>query len=170
LNLTEREADLAVRTARPKEPSLVLRRISGFASAVYASKSFGKVVPTELSRYPFVGVDDASWVESLWLARQVPGARVFKSNSTEAQLAVTARGVGLGILPCYVGDAEPDLVRVVEPDKGLTRELWLVMHKDLQTSARIRRVADFLARVLVARAAEFEGRSKTAGLGGRGRR
>jgi DNA-binding transcriptional LysR family regulator len=158
LSLTKREADLAVRTMRPKEPSLVLRRICGLASAVYAAKTFGKIDLHDLASYPFLAADDATWAEALWLTKTHPGARVvFKSNSTEAQLAATKRGMGLGILPCYVADPDPELVRIVPPEKVVTRDLWLVIHRDLQHSARIRAVADFLFEALTARAAEFEG-------------
>jgi DNA-binding transcriptional LysR family regulator len=162
LSLTKREADLAVRTARPKEPSLVLRRICGLASAGYASTAYGKVVKAgDLSSHPFLSAEDPTWSENLWLARVAPGARVvFKSNSTEAQLAATRKGIGIGILPCYVGDAEQGLVRVLGPHVVVTRDLWLVMHRDLQHSARIRACADFLAEAIAARAPEFEGVSK----------
>jgi DNA-binding transcriptional LysR family regulator len=156
LNLTKREADLAVRTVRPREPSLVVRRICGLTSAVYASKAYGAVDPDDLASHPFLGLDDANWAESLWLAETLPTARVlFKSNSTEAQLAATRKGMGLGIIPCYVGDPDPDLVRILPP--VVSRDLWLVLHRDLQHSARIRAVADFLFERIAARAGEFEG-------------
>jgi len=161
LSLTKREADLAVRTMRPKEPSLVIRRICGLTSAVYAAKSYGKVDAGDMADHPFVSADDATWVESLWLARTAPAARiVFKSNSTEAQLAATKKGIGLGILPCYVADPEPDLVRIVGPEKVVSRDLWLVVHRDLQHTARIRACADFLFDALAALTAQFEGTSK----------
>lgn len=164
LSLTKREADLAVRTMRPREPSLVIRRICGLSSAVYAAKAYGrKVDPGDLASHPFVSTDDATWVESLWLARTAPGARVvFKSNSTEAHLAATKKGVGLGILPCYVADSDPDLERIIAPEKVVSRDLWLVVHRDLQHTARIRACADFLFEALAARAAEFEGTSRRA--------
>jgi hypothetical protein len=56
-----------------------------------------------------------------------------------------------------VADPEPDLVRIVGPEKVVSRDLWLVVHRDLQHTARIRACADFLFEALVARTAEFEG-------------
>ena len=51
-------------------------------SAVYAAKSYGKVDSGDMASHPFVSADDATWVESLWLARTAPAARVvFKCNS-----------------------------------------------------------------------------------------
>jgi DNA-binding transcriptional LysR family regulator len=161
LNLTKREADLAVRTVRPQEPSLVVRRICGLASAIYASKTYGEVALDDLAAHPFLGPDDASWSEALWLAETLPTARVvFKSNSTEAQLAATKKGIGLGIIPCYVADPDPELVRILHPETVVTRDLWVVLHRDLQHSARIRAVADFVFAGIAARADEFEGVSK----------
>ena len=116
LSLSKREADMAVRTSRPREAASVMRRLCGFASAVYASKEYlarhGKPGERELARHPFISVDDASWLETRWLEKNAPGARVlFRTNSTLAQIVPTVAGLGLGILPCYVGDAEPALER-----------------------------------------------------------
>jgi DNA-binding transcriptional LysR family regulator len=164
LSLTKREADMAVRTARPKEPSLVIRRLCGFASSLYASRAYvaahGKATMADLAKHAFTAPDDATWAESLWLARHAPGARVvLKTNSTEAQLAATKAGAAIGFLSCYIGDPEPDLVRLVPPEKAVMRDLWLVVHKDLQHSARVRACADFIAGAIAARAAMFEGRA-----------
>jgi DNA-binding transcriptional LysR family regulator len=163
LSLSRREADMAVRTARPREASVVMRRLCGFASAVYASRGYvercGLPRERDLGRHPFVGVEDAAWEENRWLARVAPKARVvFKTNSTLSQLGPTLQGLGLGLLPCYVADPEPELVRVVPPERCVMRELWLVLHKDLQYTPRVRACADFLFASLTARAAAFEGR------------
>jgi DNA-binding transcriptional LysR family regulator len=164
LSLTKREADIGIRTMRPKEARVVMRRVSGFASAVYASLSYveryGRPRGGNLATHRFISVEDASWQEARWLSRAVPGARVvLKSNSTQALLAATRAGIGLGILPCYVADPEPELVRVLPPEKGLIRELLVVYHRDLRDAPRIRACADFMAESLAAQAAAFEGRS-----------
>lgn len=163
-SLTKREADLAIRTMRPQEARVVMRRLSGFASTVYASEAYvarhGRPRLADLARHPIVGVADPAWQEARWLARVAPDARVvLKTNSTLAQLAATRAGMGVGILPCYVGDAEPDLVCVVPPEQGVQRELVLVFHRDLRQSPRIRACADFLVEALTAKAAMFEGRA-----------
>jgi DNA-binding transcriptional LysR family regulator len=162
-SLSKREADLAIRTARPQEARVVMRRVCGFVSSVYASQRYveqhGLPCQSELAAHPFVGVDDASWREAQWLEQAAPGARVvLKTNSTLAQLAATRAGMGLGIMPCYVGDPEPALVRVVAPEKGVVRDLLVVFHRDLQQTPRIRACADFMVKALAAQAAAFEGR------------
>jgi DNA-binding transcriptional LysR family regulator len=163
LSLSRREADMAVRTVRPREAAVVMRRLAGFASAVYASRAYvdrhGMPREQELGRHPFVGVEDAAWEENRWLARVAPRARVlFKTNSTLSQVVPTVQGLGLGILPCYVADPEPELVRVVPPERCVTRELWLVLHRDLLHTPRVRACADFFFQALSGKAAAFEGR------------
>lgn len=162
-SLTRREADIAIRTMKPEEARLLMRRICGFHSTLYASRSYvdahGKPTEAEVARHPIIGVEDPAWQESVWLARVAPGARVvLKTNSTLVQLAATRAGMGLGILPCYVGDPEPDLVRVLTPEQGVKRDLLLVLHRDLRDAPRIRVCADYFAEALATRSAEFEGR------------
>jgi len=164
-SLTKREADIGIRTARPKEARVVMRRICAFASTLYASPEYlerhGRPREGELAKHTFIGVEDPSWQEARWLSRVAPGARVvLETNSTLAQLVATRAGMGLGILPCYVGDAEADLVRVLPPDKGVVRELVVVFHRDLRDTPRIRACADYLVESLLAQAAVFEGKSR----------
>jgi DNA-binding transcriptional LysR family regulator len=172
-SLSKREADLAIRTMRPREAQVVMRRICGFASSVYASRAYvqehGRPREGELSKHAFIGVEDPSWHEARWLEQMVPGARVvLKSNSTLAQLAATRAGIGVAILPCYVGDPDPDMVRLLPPDRGVMRGLFVVCHRDLQHTPRFRACLDFLIESLSAQAASFEGNAPSGATVRRG--
>ena len=162
LSITKREADMAVRTLRPKEPSLVTRRLAELGSALYASEAYlaragDPRTRADLSGDAFVGVDDAAWSEGIWLKRTYPTARVvMKTNSTPAQLAATQAGMGIGILPCYVGDTEPGLVRVSK-ERVIVRHVWLALHQDLQHAGRIRACADHLTDGILAMSATLAG-------------
>lgn len=160
LNITTREADMAVRTLRPKEPQLVTRRLAELGSSLYASTAYlsrQPITTAGLARHAFVGVDDASWAEEIWLRRTYPNARVvMKTNSTPSQLAATHAGMGIGILPCYIGDAEPGLVRVAE-ERVVVRHVWLALHQDLQYTGRLRACADHLTEGIVAQADALAG-------------
>jgi DNA-binding transcriptional LysR family regulator len=159
LSITKREADIAVRTFRPREPALVTRRLCELASMLYASKEYLAAHPAkgDLGAHTFVSVDDATWAEGVWLHRTWPSARVaFKTNSTPTQLAATAAGIGIGILPCYLADAEPRLVRVGQ-ERVVVRHVWIALHRDLQHAGRIRACADHLAGGIVAQAPRFAG-------------
>ena len=72
--------------------------------------------------------------------------------------AATA-GLGLAVLPCYVGDTAPELRRVTPKTLAELRSaLWLLTHDDLKRTARIRATLDFLAKALASERALFEGR------------
>jgi DNA-binding transcriptional LysR family regulator len=73
--------------------------------------------------------------------------------------------MGIVALPCYVGDDEPDLVRLVDPADGVHSSVWLVMHRDLQHTARVRVCADFLAERFKAQAGRFVGRGSASRAG-----
>lgn len=165
LSLTKREADIGVRTMRPSEARIVMRRICGLHSTLYASRAYvkahGRPKASEIAKHPIIGVADPAWQDARWVTRVAPGARVvLRSNHTLVQLEATLAGMGLGMLPCYVGDAEPELVRVLPPEEGVKRDLLLVVHRDLRDSPRIRVCVDHLAEALTARAAIFEGRAR----------
>jgi DNA-binding transcriptional LysR family regulator len=165
LSLSKREADLAVRVGKPSEPSLIVRRLAAFAQAIYASKRYvaerGKPRGLDFDGHDFVDLEPPSAREAVWVAQHARRARVvFTSNATLSQLAAVQEGLGLGVLPCYLGDTDPNLVRVCPPIAAVSRELWLVLHRDLQHAARIRACAEFLVEALSARAAELNGRAR----------
>ena len=143
LSLTRREADLAVRpTNRPSE-SLVGRKIGPLASAVYSLERLGQ--PTREG--PWIGWDEGAGPPALrgWLAGQAaPEAVVYRSNSLLHQLAACRAGIGAAVLPCFLGDGEPSLIRRSEPDPNLTTELWLLTHPDLRRTARVRALMEHL--------------------------
>ncbi len=169
LSLTKREADLAVRFVRPRERYLVARRLADYAAAAYCAESY--VARRGLPRPPFEGhdfiCDNADCVsEARWVVeRAARGGRiVVKTGSTHVQIAMALGGAGIAMLPCYVGDREPGLVRLAPPEPSTQRPIWLVMHKDLQQAPRVRACADFLVQRFASHDEWLSGRS------GRGRR
>jgi molybdate transport repressor ModE-like protein len=142
LNLTRREADVALRPTRQPPETLAGRRIAGLASAVYRATGRGTQV-------------DARWVAweegggpplvARWLAGQVdPQTIRYRSNSMLNLASAIRAGLGRGVLPCFLGDRDPGLERSGPPLPELATELWLLTHPDLQRSARIRALLDFL--------------------------
>ena len=86
-----------------------------------------------------------------WLGAALPEARiVYRTNSLVNQLVAARAGIGAAVLPCYLGDPEPDLVRLAEPVPELARELWIVTHADLRRTARIRAFFDIVGEALLA--------------------
>jgi DNA-binding transcriptional LysR family regulator len=93
-------------------------------------------------RRPLRRLDDdlpADLPQTRWLAAR--GARiVLRSNQVRTLVAAIEAGVGLGLLPCYLGDPHPGLACVVEPRDAVHRDLWLIVHAELARAPRIRAV------------------------------
>jgi DNA-binding transcriptional LysR family regulator len=150
LSLTRREADVALRPTRNPEETLVGRRIGSLSSAVYGLAG-SPDRPAEsiaaLAERPWIAWDEGSGParERRWLAHHLSEAAVvYRSNSLLNQLAACRAGVGLALLPCFLGDAAPDLERVLAPRPEWNGELWLLTHPDLRHTARVRVFMDFV--------------------------
>jgi DNA-binding transcriptional LysR family regulator len=143
LDLSRRETDVALRATRPHEPELFGRKLADIIWAVYgpangARRSRGSQA---LAGKPFIG-----WAEAAqgiraarWLADNIPReAVVYRSSSILNQLVAVKAGMGFAVLPCYLGDPEEEISRATPPIPDLTTELWLITHRDLKGSARIR--------------------------------
>jgi DNA-binding transcriptional LysR family regulator len=145
LSLVRREADLAIRHVRPSQPGLVARKIGRVAFALYASPAY-LAKPREPGRTFCLGLDDelAAMPDAEWLG-ETAGSRVPLRSSNRAVLESAAMaGLGAALLPCYLGDGRKDVVRVRPPDPVMVRDLWLVLHQELQSSGPVRVVADAL--------------------------
>lgn len=154
VDLSRREADIAIRYERPKASNLVVRRLSDTASTLYASRDYVRAYgglddPTQLAGHRLVGlVPEYRFAsEELYLQQHTGGAGVVTRVDSQLTLRAAVRsGVGIGILECYLADSDPDLVRVW-PEPVLQDTWWLVVHKDLRQTARIRAVMDFLVKL-----------------------
>jgi DNA-binding transcriptional LysR family regulator len=155
VNLTRRDADIALRSVRPEAGDLLMRRIGAIDLAVYASRSYVEQRGITPDAVDFAGLDTITWVEEMaglrggsWLAEHAAAARVaLQANSSRLLYAACAAGLGVAILPCFGGDNDPSLVCVVPPEKVQTFDLWMVVHRDLATMPRVRAVMDYLVEI-----------------------
>jgi DNA-binding transcriptional LysR family regulator len=163
LALTRREADAALRAADAPPEHLVGRRVATVATAPYARRGhpYPRGGPPDPAALPWVGPDEslAHLKGAAWLRRSVPAANVrLRANTLLGVQAAVRAGAGAGLLPCFLGDADPDLVRLGPPLPDLATPLWLLTHPDLRRAARVRAVLDGLAERLDALSGVFEGR------------
>jgi DNA-binding transcriptional LysR family regulator len=169
LDLLRREADIAIRATRPVEGDLFGRQIAETAWALYASPHYltGRPVPMapQFEGHSFIGWDtSAVAAAATWLNDTIASdAVVYRSSSLVNQMMAAKAAIGIALLPCYLGDQEPDLVSVSGPEAALTRELWLITHRDLRNTARVRAFFDVVGQGLNARRELLEG--KRAGCG-----
>ncbi|MEM5454809.1 MULTISPECIES: LysR family transcriptional regulator [Paraburkholderia] len=146
VSLIRREADIAVRLSRPTESDLVARKIGVVAFAFYASPEYlASHAPED---YEFIGYDDSldGSAQHIWLATQAKSRPVIlRSNSLDVQAAAARAGVGVAILPYFLGDWDESLSIVEGPGQPLQREIWLSIHNDLRHAPAIRSVMQFIA-------------------------
>ncbi|MDF2692584.1 MAG: Transcriptional regulator, LysR family [Labilithrix sp.] len=152
LDLTRREADLALRVGRPSEKSLMGRRAGVVVYGLYAATSYLDEHPAPrslagLSRHTFCSFDQsfARTPHVRWQADLARDARVvLQTNSMLALIEAIEAGAGLSTLPCALAETRPKLRRVLPDLASVERELWLVFHRDLRKSRGIRLVVDTL--------------------------
>jgi DNA-binding transcriptional LysR family regulator len=73
---------------------------------------------------------------------------VLRTSELEAQRSAVSAGVGIAVLPRFVGEPDPQLVRMDVGDGGVTREAWLIVHRDLRRAPAVRAVREFLTECL----------------------
>lgn len=149
INLTRREADLAVRTLKPTSPDLISRRLAKRGMGLYASPAYldARGVPkpgTALAGHDIIvyQANVAPRHQEKLCLEPISGARVaIEVNSGLMMLQAARLGLGIAELPCHMADADPGLVRIW-PERIDHYHVWLVMHSDLNRSARVRAAAD----------------------------
>lgn len=155
-DLLRREADIALRNFRPTEPDLVAKKIGMADAILYATPAYieqlgSPKTPYDLRHADFVNLDRAGMMLK---GLNTLGLGLTEANFpllTESYLVMwelVKQGTAIGILDSQIGDAEPAVVRVLPDLEPLTFPIWLVAHRELTTSRRIRRVYDFLVAEL----------------------
>ncbi len=147
LSLSKREADMAIRFNRTKDAGIVSRRLATVGSGLYASKAYVDrmgMPPPDYRGHFFVGMDDVG-SDARWLAGEVQKGRYsIRSNATLVQVEAMKAGMGIAFLSSYLVTDLPDIVVIKPPAETIDQSIWLMIHEDLQHSARVRACADFL--------------------------
>jgi DNA-binding transcriptional LysR family regulator len=152
LGIAEREADIAIRFARPQGPNLAGRRLATFSYAVFkAPKTTGKLAATE-PRWLQLSDQWKHLPEAQWLSRVVDDRQiVMRANTPDVLLKAAASGVGQVLLPIELARRHGKLIQI--GPVVLSREIWLVYHQDDKRTPRIRAVADWLITIFKSRTA-----------------
>ena len=157
LDLSRRGADVAVRLTNDPPETLVGRRICTARSCVYGRRG----TPAEaIDSVAFIGFAESLGPASSrrWIEANIdPGRIVARANSAHCMLELALQGLGAALLPCYLGDRSPDLVRIGYPAPELDAGLWTLTHADLRRAARVRAFMDFAAAELMKQRRAFEG-------------
>lgn len=151
-DLDRREADIALRLAPPEGDGLVARKLGELSYGLFGAPVY--VAERPPARWDFVAYDDSldHVPQQLWL-RAVAGDRpiVFRANDVASLAAAARAGVGLAVLPDFLGRGDGRLAAIAagaDAPPPPRRTLWLVVHDDLRRAGRIRAVIDFLAEAV----------------------
>jgi DNA-binding transcriptional LysR family regulator len=158
VDLSRREADVALRLVRPKEPALVARALGELPFAIFASEAYlqRRGTPRTVAAaatHDFIGYDAAldHMSQVRWLYRTIPSPRfVLRATTITTQVIACAEGLGLALLPVFSATREPRLRRLFPRQIGPTRELWGVFHADMRQNPRIAAFLGWLSQVLSA--------------------
>ena len=155
LNLTRREADVAIRPADDPPDVLFGRRITAIGFAVYGKRAAAartELPPADLARramdrpgrQPFG--DGGSTLDR---NRPCPTREIAaRADSFVTMAALAEAGLGLAALPCYLGDRSATLMRMSQPIEAMRTSLWLLTHEQLRRTARIRTFMEFVGAAL----------------------
>ncbi len=161
LSLSRREADVAIRMTNQPPDTLTGRRLANAAMAIYSSADKfehpgGK--PGHAS-WDWIGWQDEAYNRML-ITGPFPDAKIrHRVDDMQTMCAMVRAGLGVAILPCYMGDTDKGLHRATaELMIENAPDLWLLSHPDSKNVARVRAFMDFIAKRIIDDRDLFEGR------------
>jgi DNA-binding transcriptional LysR family regulator len=163
LNLSKRDADVAIRATDNPPETLVGRRAATIGWALYGHAADfptpGAVDLASLYERRWVALGDNLAVKAARFVREHVAAEriVYKVNTVLGLTEAVESGIGIGPLPCFIADTRPSLVRLSPPNPDFSTGLWLLTHPDLRHSARVRVFLDFLAAEIMKLRRHLEG-------------
>lgn len=148
-SLNRREADIAVRLARPAEPGLIARKAGRIGFSLYGSPQYLQETPP--AAFAFIAYDSSmdgspqqKWLNAIHAGREI----ALRSSDLESQVAAARSGMGLAVLPHFIGDYTPGLRRWKMESASDRRDVWLIVHRDLRNTPLVRAVMEFLYECL----------------------
>lgn len=155
-DLQRREADIAVRHVRPQQPDLIGRWVREATAGFYASKDWVRQhghprTAEQAARHAFIGGDRSGHYLELLRQHGLPLTAanfVCYAKSSLSSWSLVRAGLGIAPMMDEIACDMPDLVRVLDDLPPVRFPIWLVTHRELRTSRRIRLVFDVLAEAL----------------------
>ncbi len=157
-NLTQGEADIAVRLFRPEEANLVVKKLGEMRMGIFASTQYrhNYGLPEnkkDLFQHRVVTYGErlSMLPENQWMLKHSDKSLcVLSSDSTIARLKATISGAGISVLPEIFKQTNSELLPVLKSILLPAHNIWLVYHKDLRHTGRVRAVVDFISAYLAA--------------------
>lgn len=149
VDLTRREADLALRGTNHPPEHLYGREVGEIRYAAYAHRRYfrGGKTPA-LEDLPWVGLDESMRRLEIarWLQQRLPDKRTrLRTDSLQGMMHAAAAGIGAAVLPLFAGDFQPQLRRLTEVLEQPRVRLWVLNHAEVRENARVRELSRHLA-------------------------
>lgn len=150
VDMARREADVAIRATRPAEGDLFGRKIADIRWSFFAARDYLKRHGTPKHLSDFSGHDLIGWADpapqtkaGAWLSRHATHATIgFRANGFVSQYVAARAGLGIALLPVYLAAEDDDVVPVLGRLTDLVTEMWIVTHRSLKDTARVRSFMD----------------------------
>jgi len=159
--LHNREADVSLRYAREVTDDVVGRRLVRCNKATYCAPQYANhMIDNQGEGLHWIGWGEEEGAQHVaWTQKSAfPKATLrFRANEVAPQLALASAGLGLTMLPCFIADQYPNLVRAPYSEALPDRSIWLLLHNDLRSTGRIRVFVDYLADRILADKQVFRG-------------
>jgi len=155
-DLRRREADIAIRHVRPDQPDLIGRLVHESGAHLYAAQAWIDQNgmprhPADLARAGFIGLGDGARLAGHLQSRGLPVTEASFTLASENSVVVwemVKRGLGISFQMHEIAARTPGIVRLLPQIEPFPVPIWLVTHRELRTSRRIRTVFDHLAEAL----------------------
>lgn len=148
-NLSQRDADVAIRATKKPPENLVGQKLGTMDNAVYIHRS---LLPSgrrqiNLAAMDWIILDDtlANHPSYKWWRQHYPKATSrFRCNSVMSIGGAIVNGFGVGVAPCFLMNGHPDVVMLEGPLEELKNDLWILAHPDIRHLQRVKLLFDFL--------------------------
>ena len=158
-DLMRREADVSLRVADEVTDDVVGRKLVQMSQAAYCTRAYAERVHDNGGEgLSFIGWHEPEEAKTAtWIAKSYYPKATLKHRVSELVPLITlaASGLGMAYLACNLGDRHPDLIRAPFQKPMPYRSIWLLLHRDLRNTARVRLLVDFLAERVRPKRAEF---------------
>jgi DNA-binding transcriptional LysR family regulator len=157
-SLAQRDADVAIRLTNSPPETLIGQRVVNVASTIYGSRPYIETLRQDNREPEWIGVDCCIFHKTWTQQACGESSQNFITDDTLLTLAAIKEGLGVAILPCFMGDPDPELERYCEPDPAYNLGLWILLHPDLKRTTRVLAFRDHMAGAIKNKKDLFEGR------------
>ncbi len=161
VKISRNEADIAIAVERPKSTSMIVTKLCDYKLQLYVHADYLKHLPeqtielTDLAQHKWVSyVDNLLFTDELSYSKELathlnkPLKPSFSSTSIISQYSAIKSGLGIGILPCFVGDLDNSLIKLHEQQINIVRSFWLVTHPESKRLSHVATVWDYLKQLV----------------------